>query len=590
VTREQWRAAVAGVLRKAGRVEGADPEDALSYTTVDGILVRPLYTRDDVAPVAPVDRAATARLAAASIPGAGAGDAAGWDIRTGYADGDPVRVNEAVLADLGGGAGSVWLTVGVRGTALVDLPRALDGVYLDLVAVVLDAGEQTLHAAQTLLALARERGIAPGELRGSFGADPIADRARTGSGVHLDHLVELTQLAAGTAMTPVTVDGTVYAEAGGSDADELAATAAAGVAYLRALSAAGVEDPFAQLDFRYSVSADQFASIAKLIAARRIWERIAELSGVAGVRQRQHAVTSSAMMTRRDPWVNLMRATVAGFAAAVGGAQSITVTPFDAALGVPDGFARRLARNTQAILHDESGLGWVLHPAGGSWYVEALTERMAEAAWEKFIVLERAGGVLAALESGALAELLTAARDRRSHDIATRTMPITGVSAFPLLVEELPSRPPAPAAPPGLLPTVRYAQAFEDLRDRVDAALAAGHRAAVPLLGLGDAQSSAARIGFARGLFQIGGIETATVHEVGDVAGAPLVCLCGSDTAYAEHTAEAVTALRAAGVGWILLASTPYYELSAAGVDGYLFTGCNVLDVLESVLKRIGVR
>ncbi len=143
------------------------------------------------------------------------------------------------------------------------------------------------------------------------------------------------------------------------------------------------------------MTADQFASIAKLRAARMVWSRVAELSGADGA-QHQHAVTSAAMMTTRDPWVNMLRTTIGCFAAAVGGAEVITVLPFDSAIGVPDDFARRIARNTSAVLHDESSLSRVLDAGGGSWYLESLTAALAETAWATFTELERGGGAAAA--------------------------------------------------------------------------------------------------------------------------------------------------------------------------------------------------
>ncbi len=183
-----------------------------------------------------------------------------------------------------------------------------------------------------------------------------------------------------------TVDATIYHDAGASDADELAVATAVGVAYLRALTDAGlsIDEAFAAVEFRFAVTADQFLSIAKLRAARQIWARVAELSGARDRGQHQHAVTSRAMMTHRDPWVNMLRTTIACFAAAVGGADAITVLPFDAAIGLPDDFARRIARNTHAILHDESSLGRVVDAAGGSGYVETITAQLAEKAWAEF--------------------------------------------------------------------------------------------------------------------------------------------------------------------------------------------------------------
>src|SRR6185437_6837353 len=276
-----------------------------------------------------------------------------------------------VLADLTNGVSSLWFVLGPAGLPVTDLPTALEGVHLELAPIVLDAGDQAVPAAEALLALAGSS-----ELTGSLGADPLGWAASTGTAPELTPMLRLAELAADhPGLLPITVDATRYHQAGATDADELAISLAAGVTYLRALTDAGhqLADALDGMEFRYAVTANQFDSIAKLRAARLLWARVGELSGLPSRRQRQHAVTSPAMLSRRDPWVNILRGTLGCFAAAVGGADAITVSPFDGALGLPDELGRRIARNTQAVLHDESSLARVSDPAGGSYYVEAIT-------------------------------------------------------------------------------------------------------------------------------------------------------------------------------------------------------------------------
>jgi methylmalonyl-CoA mutase len=384
-----------------------------------------------------------------------------------------------------------------------------------------------------------------------------------------------------------TVDGTVYHEAGGSDAQELGIATAVGVAYLRALTDAGrsVDDALGALEFRFAVSAEQFPSIAKLRAARRVWDRVAELCGATGSRrgQYQHAVTSPAMLTRRDPWVNMLRTTIGCFAAAVGGADAITVLPFDSAIGRSDDFARRIARNTQSILHDESSLARVIDAAGGSWFVESLTDEIAEKAWDVFTRIEQAGGALAALDSGAIGELLAQTQARRADDVAHRRAPITGVSEFAFVDEAPVERDPLPAPAPGLLPRVRYAQDFEVLRDRADAA---AQRPRVFLATLGPFAAHSARAGFAANLFQAAGVECVTGPvEQFAAAGTPVACLCSSDRFYEAEAEPAAQALRAAGAQQLWLAG----KADVAGVDGTVFAGCDALAVLRSTFETLGV-
>jgi methylmalonyl-CoA mutase len=367
---------------------------------------------------------------------------------------------------------------------------------------------------------------------------------------------------------------------------------------LRALTESGlsVDSALRVVEFRYAVTADQFLSIAKLRAARRVWDRIAELSGASADRrgQRQHAVTSAAMMTRRDPWVNLLRTTIACFAAAVGGAEAITVVPFDAAIGLPDELSRRIARNTQSVLHDESSLARVIDAAGGSWYIESLTDALAGAAWSRFTAIERAGGALAALDDGMIEGMLAAARDQRADDIAHRRAPITGVSEYAYVDEEPVVRPAAPVAPSGgPLAPQRYAQGFEALRDRADAAES---RPVVFLAALGPVAAHRARVGFAANLFQAGGIEPVVgigdIGDIGDIvaafraSGSTVACLCSANRLYADVAAPAAEALRAGGATHIWLAGPPG---DVPGVDGYLFTGVDALDVLRTTLDELGV-
>lgn len=584
-TRDQWRGLVAAVLARSG-IDG-DPEDALSSTTYDGIRIRPLYTAEDTHDVdldglpghPPFVRGATESGSAAT----------GWDVRTKHADGDAGRLNRAALADLETGATSLWLVIGDGGLAVDQLPAALDGVYLDLAPIALDAGAHTERAVHALLTLSEQRGVDPAELRGTLGADPIGWRARTGTDADRRLLHTLgEQSKTLTGMHLATVDGTVYHEAGGSDAQELGVGTAVGVAYLRELTDAGlsVDEALRALEFRWAVTAEQFPSIAKLRAARQIWDRIARDSGASDARrgQYQHAVTSPAMLTRRDPWVNMLRTTIGCFAAAIGGAEAITVLPFDAAIGRSDDFARRIARNTQSILHDESSLARVIDAAGGSWFVESLTDQLAEHAWAIFTRIEQAGGALAALNSGAIGELLAQTHATRSRDIAHRTAPITGVSEFAFIDEAPVEREPLPSTTAnGLLPRIRYADEFEALRDASDAADA---RPRVFLATLGPFAAHSARAAFAANLFQAGGVECVTgpVDEFA-AAGTPIACLCSSDKVYASDAADAVTALRNAGAQQIWLAGKADVE----GVDGKLFRGCDALDVLRNTLDTLGV-
>ncbi|MET9591714.1 methylmalonyl-CoA mutase small subunit [Streptomyces sp. NPDC006516] len=597
---DQWQSLVEGVLRRSGReVTGSAAEEALSTALGDGLTARPLYTSTDVSVdpglpgFAPFTRGSTA-----------AGNTTdGWDVRQRHALTDPVRLNEALLGDLENGVTSLWLEVGGPGGVPVSgLARALEGVHLDLAPVVLDAGADAGPAVRELLALCEARGLAKGSVRGSLGIDPLGHAARSGAEPDLTEAVHWARLCSGEypGLRALAVDALPYHEAGGSAAEELGLSLATGVACLRALTAAGlsVEEACGQLEFRYAATADQFLTIAKLRAARRLWARVAEVCGApdAGA-QRQHAVTSSVMMTRRDPWVNMLRTTLACLGAGVGGAESVTVLPFDHALGLPDAFARRIARNTSTILIEESHLARVTDPAGGSWYVERLTEELAAAAWSFFQEVERAGGQAAALRSGMVRERIAATWAARSRDLARRKEPVTGVSEFPALAERPVEREPAPSASwDGGLPRVRRDEAFEALRARSDRHLAAtGSRPRVFLAALGPASAHTARASFAANLFLSGGIEpvqepvsvdASTAASAFAASGATIACLCSADALYAEQAEGVTAALRAAGAEQVFLAGRPD---AFAGADVHVFAGCDVVAVLSSVLDRMGV-
>lgn len=605
--RDDWLGLVDEVLRRSGRI-GADAplgagEQELVRRTADGIAVRPLYTADDPLPgpigvpgAAPFVRGSTRH---GSVPD-------GWDVRQRHAHPDPGAARSAVLADLENGVSSIWLVVGGGGTAVADLPAALEGVHLDLAPVVLDAGAEAAAAADAFLALAAERGVVADALLGTLGLDPIGVRVRTGRGPDVDSVVEPARRVAEhhPLMRAVVVDATAVAGAGASDAQELGWSLSAGVAYLRALVGAGVDVTMAAglLEFRYAATAEQFPTIAKLRAARRLWSRVLEASGARPQRgQLQHAVTAPTAFSRRDPYVNLLRGAVAGFAAGVGGADAVTVAPFDAAIGADTAFSRRIARNTQALLVEESHLARVLDPAGGSWFVESLTGSLAEAGWAFFQELEAAGGAVAALDSGLVAERVGAVRERRAADVATRRTPITGVSEFADLAEKPVQREPRPAAAGGDaggdagggLPVYRPSAPFEERRDRSDAVLAAtGTRPRAFLATLGPLAAYTVRAGFARNLLHAGGVETVeagpttTADEVVAAfleAGTPVAVLCSTDALYAERAAEAVAALRESGAACVLLAGSSHVP----GLDGQLKAGGDALAVIDTVYAAL---
>lgn len=417
-SREDWLALVEKTLK------GETFEDALVRRTADGIAIAPLYTAapTTVRDLAPRD---------ATRP---------WDLRTAIRHPDAARANREILQDLQGGAASVLIALdpaGANGVAVGDaagLARLLDGVLLDLAPVALDAGFLGPRAADWLGAAAKGGPEAPL----AFHMDPLSAFAEAGvsPGPVESHIVSAATVGARLAgaypkATLMLATGRVAHEAGGSDAQELAMTAAAAVAYARALVRAGLtmEDAFGRIAMGVSVDGEYFTGVAKVRAVRALWGRITGACGVA-VPARIEARSSRRMLTALDPWTNLIRLTAAGFAAAVGGANAIVLGAFTDPLGLPTDFARRQARNTQLILMEESHLGRVADPAGGAWYLDQLTDDLARAAWTRFQAIEAAGGIVAALASGALAADVAASREAAQAAVSDGRVKLLGVTVF----------------------------------------------------------------------------------------------------------------------------------------------------------------
>jgi methylmalonyl-CoA mutase len=602
--RARWRTAVAGVLAKSRpeASEASEPERLLDSATYEGFPVRALYTALDALPEPP-------------LPGQwpylrgadGTRDVlAGWKVAEQFPapgfSGGPAEGNDAVLDALVKGVSAVVLRVGDADIAAADLDRWLDGVYLELAPILVDAGTQFRAAADCLLALvAGADDAVRAQMSIDLGADPLTAQFSGRPAAAAADVLELASALAGRpGVRLITVDGPAFHNRGANAAWELAGVVGAATDYLRLLADAGIEvgEALPLISFRLVADDDQFMTIAKFRAVRQLWARVAEVLGYPACGAvRVHAVTSTPMMTQRDPWVNMLRTTVAAFGAGIGGADTVQVLPFDVAIpgGLPTvrpEFARRIARNTQLLLLEESNLGRVLDPAGGSWYVEDLTETLAAQAWSHFQDIESRGGFQQACDH--IAAEVEAISARRADDIAHRRAAITGVNEFPNLAE--PSLPPVPPSSS----VRRYAADFEALRDRSDAHLRrTGSRPKVLLLPIGPLAEHNIRTTFAANLLASGGIETVnpgTVDAVraGDAVrdgGTAIAVLCGTDARYAAEAGGVGAAARAAGIEHILLAGPEkaVADLPAdARPDGYLTAKINAVEALSALLTRLG--
>lgn len=601
---ERWAELALGVLRRSGELgpqaTPAEAEARLRTALPDGIEVRALYLDAGGAPDPGLPGQAPYLRGARAAPTA----ESGWDLRQLHDDPDVAATRAAIRDDLDHGVRSLWLRVGDGAIPLNALEDALADVVLEAAPVVLEAVDGGEEAARAFLTQAAARGVSRQDLPGTLGLDPIGQEARHG---RPQDLAAAAALAAEVAaqhprLRSLVADGLPYAEAGATDGQELGCAIATGIAYLRALADRGVSpgQAAAQIEFRLAAGPDQFLTIAKFRAARRLWARVTEVTGEVGgaVPPRLHAVTSPAMLTRRDPWVNMLRATIATFAAGAGGAGIVTVLPFDHALGHSDAFARRIARNTATLLQEEAELGRVVDPGGGAWYLERLSDQVARAAWAWMQEIERAGGQREALRGGLIAERLERARDARYDRIRHLRDPITGVSAFPELDERPVTRTPRTTVPQGGLPSLRYAEPFEALRDRADAVLAAtGKRPAAFLAALGPAAGHRPRVQFARSLLATGGIESEVGGGGDGVVGVvreyqgrrlPVAVVCGADADYAGRAAPLARALKEAGAVCVALVGRPGAREGVwrrAGVDRFLWPGGDVIADLEALLR-----
>jgi len=428
------------------KASGGDPDLKLATALEDGIEANWLYTREDE--LAPDPAGLPGR--APFVRGTRAGRH--WQIRQEHTHPDPSAANREILEDLNGGVTEITLRFDTAGDGILlhnldDLSLALDGVFLDLAPIAIDAGHDSFAAAALLVAHWRETGIAPESALGSLKIDPLGALARFGSASHSpgNSIAQAAAVALEVSreypkVRALAVDTGAYAEAGATAAWELAIALSTALEYLRAADAAGLDpaDAAAQIEFTLAVGPDQFLETSKFRAMRRLWARVLEECGVPAEDRHSstYARTSDRMITWVDPWVNMLRVTTATFAAGTGGADGVTVTPFDSEIGQPGGIGRRIARNTQIVLQDESSLGRIADPAAGSWYVESLTDDVARAAWQRFQEIESAGGALEALRSGLVAGALTEAADQREQDMIHRRRVMTGVNEFPLLGED----------------------------------------------------------------------------------------------------------------------------------------------------------
>ncbi len=597
-TQDDWRKAALAAL-KGGALE------KLQSRTSDGVVFGPIHGPQQGP--RPLWRA----------PG-------DWKVLTRVDHVEAAEANAGALEDLAGGADGLQVVFagaagaygyGLPGCDSATLHRVFEGVRFEGgLRLELDLGYAGAAEALAVAALLARLGAEPEGVDVAFGLDPIGARLRSGKAtepwtVQVQALGEAAaKLKAQGFRGPFAVaDARPVHAAGGTSAQELGFALAAAVAYWRALGGAGFAPEAARsaISFRLAADADQLVTLSKFRALRLVWAGVERAAGLEPEPARIHAESAWRMMSAHDPYVNVMRVALAAFSAGLGGADSVALLPFSRALGLPDSFARRLARNAQLVELREAHLGFVEDPAAGAGVFEELTRGLAEKAWGEFQALERAGGAAEALLSGEFQNAVRAAAAAASRDVARLKSPITGVSAHPQLdetrIEVRPYASPATAFPgesfaPPLEPE-RAAAPFERLRD---AAEALPERPKIFLAAIGPPAAHSRRVSFARDLFEAGGVAAEADPGAADAAvsaerfrasGARLACLCGSDEDYAAKAADFAAAMKAAGAAHVILAGRPGEHEAlwrGAGVDDFVFAGQDALTFLTSLLKRAG--
>ena len=626
VSLENWRSAALKALR-GGTLGDLDTE------IYEDITVQPLYVRGTGAEAARLSGSLGAApfIRGARLPA----KTRAWSIIQFLDHPDTAAANRQLQDDIDNGVRAFWVQFGGHipyggghlGARRIDtLEAVFAGVALDDVEIFVSGGFEAVAGAGLMAALIERRGVVPAKVKGSAGLDPLSHIAASGAipaeraRVLADSIDAATYLREkGYGLTPFLVSGRAWHQAGGSSREELGFALAAGVAYFRALIDAGwpLEDAAKAIRFSLTADADIFLTIAKFRAMRALWARVTEASGLAPMPPSLIAEMSFRMVTERDPHVNLLRATAAAFGAAVGGAEAVLLIPFNTRSGAPDAFSRRLARNTHLILREEAQLGRVADEAGGSWYVESLTHRLAAAAWEAFRGVEAAGGLLAALETGLIHRALTDVRMRRHANIARNRDKITGVSSYPDIHEQpvfprpedlgvdpaaLDEEGEIPLIPPGskgkrfaaiveaalngatlkgleracdtlverfdFMPSTaeRAAEPFEELRAASDRATSRVRaRPPIFLANLGTLSDYNARASWAKNFFAAGGIEALdeggftemeTLLRAFQRSPAPVACICASAKTLAAMSGVPA-ALKRAGAVAVYLAADP---------------------------------
>jgi methylmalonyl-CoA mutase len=618
-THDEWKVAAEKLLKGA-------PFDKIMLTpTPESITLQPIYEKEVLAGLP----------ATATLPGqdgylrgtrTSGYRLASWDIAQELPYADPATFNAALLHDLATGQNAVSIQLAGAGALRLadatDLRTAFKGVLPDAISWHFHAGLRAPALAALFGEWLKEQKDDTAKIRGSLNYDPVGTLAATGQlplafDKAYDALATLAKTAAVhlPAFTSAGVVTRAYHDAGASAVEELGAAIATGVAYLRALGERGLDTDAAasQIAFHFSIGGNFFIELAKLRAARILWARIvAELGGTpAAQSMRQHARTGLYNKTKHDPHVNILRTTTEALSGVLGGVDSLTIGTFDEIVRTPEDSSRRLARNTHIILQEECELTAVIDPAGGSWYIEKLTDDIARKSWEFFQKIEEKGGIVAALKAGFVQDTIATSRKSKEKLFGQRRLSLVGTNQYPNIQEKPLDGTPIAAAKTDdatavetapALPSKRLATRYEELRAAATAYKAKnGHGPKIHLANIGPLRRHKARADFTRGFFETGGFEIAgaegstDANAIADTAaksGARLVVICGHDEDYITHVPAIAQAIKAKTPDiTLILAGAPGENeaaFKAAGLDTYIFVKSDNYETNRQYLQKVG--
>ena len=601
VPTEKWEEVITADLK------GADYERKLVWKTGEGFNVRPYYRAEN--------------LEGIKFLGSQAGEFPyvrgthahnRWRVHQTVSVVCPKEANAEALKILNAGVDSLGFCIASADFSAADLDTLLKDICIEAVEITF-CGEKTAHVAELVLAKVEKEGIAKEDVRIAFCIDPLVkglsskgDFCSPNGEKCIARIVELIHKTKEYKhVRIVTVAGQTFGNSGSTIVEELAFTLSAGHDYLVRLMDAGldVDQAARKLRFSFSVSSNYFMEIAKFRAARMLWANIVKGYDPAkncACKMHIHAETSRWNQTVYDPYVNMLRGTTEAMSATIAGVHSLEVTPFDTSFENPTEFSKRIARNVELLLKNESHFDQVVDPAGGSYYVENLTQSIAAEAWKLFLEIEEKGGYTEAYKAGLIVERIKASAAAKDKNIATRRQTLLGANQYPNFTEVAGKEITAESvtrkqAEGNVLVPYRGAMAFEEMRLQVDRS---GKEPKAFMLTCGNLGMARARSQFSCNFFACAGIKVIdntyfkSIEEGAKAAlesKAQIVVVCASDDDYAEAAPKVKELL--GGKAILVVAGAPACapELEAQGITNFINVKSNVLETLKFYLKEMGI-